>query len=46
MRQTMESEKTGKCWSERNTLGDVDFSSGLCLMSHNLEDSQAKTKKL
>ncbi|CAH8834294.1 unnamed protein product [Trichobilharzia szidati] len=46
MRQTVGNEKTGISWTDVKNLEDLDFADDLCLMSHKIEDLQAKTDKL
>ncbi|CAH8662821.1 unnamed protein product [Heterobilharzia americana] len=46
MQQTVGSEKRGIHWTTEKNLEDLDFADDLCLMSHKLEDLQAKTNKL
>ncbi|CAH8641547.1 unnamed protein product [Heterobilharzia americana] len=47
MQQTVGScEKRGIRWTTEKNLEDLDFTDDLCLMSHKLEDLQAKTYKL
>ncbi|CAH8639305.1 unnamed protein product [Heterobilharzia americana] len=46
MQRTVGSEKREIRWTAEKNLEDLDFANDLCLMSHKLEDLQAKTNKL
>ena len=47
MRRTTDNEVTGIKWTNTKTLEDLDFANDdICLVSHKLEDMQAKSNKL
>ncbi|CAH8843500.1 unnamed protein product [Trichobilharzia szidati] len=46
MRQTVGNEETGIKWTHTKNLEDLDFADDICLISHKLEDMQAKSNKL
>ncbi|CAH8865513.1 unnamed protein product [Trichobilharzia szidati] len=46
MRQTAGNEETGIKWTHTKNLEDLDFADDICLISHKLEDMQAKSNKL